>query len=721
MSEKELKTIEDLRELSDRAKNFAYISNMDKCFEFLNRGLEAAAKIAPSYELYFESEIYRYKNNFPLAISLLEEAIETTHDDDFLIQALGVTHYFNGSYKQAICLHNKALEINKSDYRTWNNKGLCYIAIEEHSNALDFFNKAIELNPHDHKAYTNKGIVYLELKEFSKAHEILDIAIKKQPKDYDTWRVKAFVYAQTNDHLNTIKCLDKVIKIKPDYAAAWRDKGITLYTLGNTAEAIQNLEEACRLDPQNKSHASDLSYVKAKAKSAEKDQQIDPPQEPSTACEKTDESQNAGVLKSFVEDAREKFKYDIDKFKDYMSQTEKLIDKHIEAKPPLQEDKSLFFVLRKWNSYTPILAGINGEDSVGGGYFLYHKGEGVVVDPGYNFIDNFHRAGLRIADIKHIVITHAHNDHTVDFESLLSLFYKFNRDRDEKQELNFYLNVSSMNKLSSLLEFKNKYQKIHPISPGQNFSLDEEGDLVMRVLPAYHNDTIAERYAIGVHFQVKTEHGERNIVLTADTGLLPPITKTVKKKKISCVDPDKKEIWQLYDIEKNKIDLLIPHIGSVRPEEFDVNMDTQFDELFYPNHLGVMGTLRVITCLHPELAVISEFGEELKEFRPKLMQLLSEVTLEHCDTNGCAPINVVPGDLPFVYDITEKSVYCVLCEDFKPATDIRFREIPIKEGDDAFTYFDKNHDEAGEYRQLRKATDRFIKECRNQTACYFED
>ncbi len=101
--------------------------------------------------------------------------------------------------------------------------------------------------------------------------------------------------------------------------------------------------------------------------------------------------------------------------------------------------ESFLVVLRKWNSYTPSLPGQTGlkdisVHSVGGGYFLYiqapenylETGYGMVIDPGYNFIHNFGAAGFCLDDIDGILITHAHNDHTNDFESLLTLLYQRN-------------------------------------------------------------------------------------------------------------------------------------------------------------------------------------------------------------------------------------------------------------------------------------------------------
>ncbi len=62
----------------------------------------------------------------------------------------------------------------------------------------------------------------------------------------------------------------------------------------------------------------------------------------------------------------------------------------------------------------------------GGGYFFKIHDYGIVIDPGFNFLDNFKYAGYSFNDIDHILITHAHNDHTTDLESILTLLHQYN-------------------------------------------------------------------------------------------------------------------------------------------------------------------------------------------------------------------------------------------------------------------------------------------------------
>ena len=77
--------------------------------------------------------------------------------------------------------------------------------------------------------------------------------------------------------------------------------------------------------------------------------------------------------------------------------------------------KAVLTVLRRWNSFTPALAS-SVNPSKGGGYFLYfqknNKSLGIVIDPGYDFLDNLFSQGYRIGDIDVIIVSHAHPDHT---------------------------------------------------------------------------------------------------------------------------------------------------------------------------------------------------------------------------------------------------------------------------------------------------------------------
>jgi len=78
-------------------------------------------------------------------------------------------------------------------------------------------------------------------------------------------------------------------------------------------------------------------------------------------------------------------------------------------------------VLKRWNSYTPLVT-----NSKGGGYFIRVNGKGIVIDPGFNFIENFKAGNYVLSDIDIVLVSHSHDDHTADLESIISLLHRYN-------------------------------------------------------------------------------------------------------------------------------------------------------------------------------------------------------------------------------------------------------------------------------------------------------
>jgi len=382
-------------------------------------------------------------------------------------------------------------------------------------------------------------------------------------------------------------------------------------------------------------------------------------------------------LRGFIQTVREEFEEEISEFERKKEESEKHLREFISADSKLDANSSVFLVLRKWNSYTPALPLDGGEKSVGGGYFLYQLGKGTVIDPGYNFIENFHRAGCRLQDIDNIVITHAHNDHTIDFESLLTLLHQAHKEKKRTgKRVNLYLNQGSMLKFASLIDWRAKRYigDIFTINPGDTYRLNDNST-VMTALPAYHDEIVTRYYSVGLHFSFTFgEDDKRNLLLTSDTGLYPP---SEKGEDDLGQQSSKMEIFELYkqispDLVTD-IDILIPHLGSIGKKELSVvkDMKWQPEDILYGNHLGVLGVLRLISVIKPKLALVSEFGEELKNFRYDLLLLMKKVMGKVIPGHS---INILPADLPFIYNIRERTVFCVDTEEMAEAANIKFEE-----------------------------------------------
>ncbi|MHC1713600.1 MAG: MBL fold metallo-hydrolase [Solidesulfovibrio sp.] len=346
-------------------------------------------------------------------------------------------------------------------------------------------------------------------------------------------------------------------------------------------------------------------------------------------------------------------------------------EKFLDDTPAACDNRSFFIILQRWNSFTPVLPNLqirdraNPDMPVGGGYYLRHNNFGVVIDPGFDFIKNFANAGLRLQDIDAIVLTHAHNDHTAELESLLTLLYKYNDQRSNQEALftktiDLYMNLGSFQKFSGYLNLHSTgLGTVRCIFPEDVLILGKEKNLKITILNAYHNEIVSRKHSVGLYINIANGTPPdaicRSILLTSDTSLFP---QKIKQNRY-VVDTTKKEIWETYPLRdedgniRNRIDLLISHLGSIKESEFQKEVP---EEALYLNHLGIIGTVRVIAEIKPTLAVISEFGEEFSSIREPVAELTRQC-LKQIQRPDDVAITVLPADIGFEYDIIARTIF----------------------------------------------------------------
>lgn len=340
-------------------------------------------------------------------------------------------------------------------------------------------------------------------------------------------------------------------------------------------------------------------------------------------------------------------------------------------------DASFLLVLREWNSYTPALPR-EGDPARGGGYFIKHRGTGIVIDPGFDFLKIFSEAGGRLCDIDHIVITHAHNDHTADLESIMMLLYEFNdlqkEKGTEKRSVNLFLSQGVARKFAGLLPLRGcdhigELVTLNRGKPKDPQVIRLSNDISLTVLPAYHDDIVTKDYAVGLGFELNTGDPVivRRLLFTGDTAILPS-SEQGSADLIHSVYPEP-------FCDPGKTDLLIAHIGTIGPEELEhqlqsARMETATQQTgvpYYTKHLGFLGTYRLLHDLRPKAAIVSEFGEEMKtiwiEAVGAIDQKLGEVLPEPVEVRT----RVFAGDPIVIYDLQRGMFLCHQDCDFHPS------------------------------------------------------
>jgi ribonuclease BN (tRNA processing enzyme) len=270
------------------------------------------------------------------------------------------------------------------------------------------------------------------------------------------------------------------------------------------------------------------------------------------------------------------------------------------------DKRNCFVVLRRWSSYTPFM--VPDPNSLGGGYALVWQKKVVVIDPGCHFFSNFKERRFRLADIHAVVVTHSHLDHTHELESLMSLLFEMNDNSthgrpNRPKKVHFYFSTGVVKKHAGWLDLLHIKKKNSPIShinildprkdpnhaiwiPGTNIRL--------KPTLAVHDELIATNYSTGLLFELfrqrRPHRPEVTIGITSDTRWKQPI----QDQFAHC-------------------DLLVLHLGGIKPCEFNHTNNS------YPNHLGIRGCCDFLEGMNYRRALLSEWGEELKELRQEIM------------------------------------------------------------------------------------------------------
>ena len=345
-------------------------------------------------------------------------------------------------------------------------------------------------------------------------------------------------------------------------------------------------------------------------------------------------------------------------------------------------------VLRRWNSFSPGLSRRLAE-SLGGGYLLRinkallpdaengeEKIENIVIDPGYNFLQNLCGEGFSIEYIDTIIVTHSHLDHCSELLPIMDLIFQINKRYKKsskkgrpKKKVNLCLSRGAYKKffsytrdwheqLKDIIVLENLHERKWELVPG----------LIISAIPTHHVDLGGE-YAMGLKIEIdgirdkNTEESKKLCLgFTSDTPWYPKIREDFK----GC-------------------DLLCVHLGSIKYEEIgytdryhsedkerEIPGDKKFKEVkkLYTKtkHLLCFGTEDIIASCTKEkkdiLIIVGEFGEELKYgLRTDLCKKLRNSTDAYC----------IPGDIGLYIGIGKdgtKKVRCNFCEEFIEQEDV---------------------------------------------------
>lgn len=326
-------------------------------------------------------------------------------------------------------------------------------------------------------------------------------------------------------------------------------------------------------------------------------------------------------------------------------------------------------ILRRYNSTSPLIPRPGADKVRGGGYFVVtSKGKGLVIDPGVDFLQNFYEDGFSIRDIDAVLLTHAHVDHTANFEAILTLLYEYNdlpenKDKKKKKKVILLLNIGTMHKMLPWASSQGGViASIHSLCPSSTeedpsatttIDLSDKLGVIVDVFKAQHNEIISEKYSVGVILELVGKPHPWRFAITSDTGYFPGLADRIKDCNPIIVhlgDAYSHELLHYaFDGKRRQFRLAGSERALKIAKSVLVDKYEHIGQVYYhKNHLALAGLTKLIQEIAERIGpherkdfIISEYPEEMGAYRLDVARVIQEVLRKKIKRG----ISVISGDI----------------------------------------------------------------------------
>ncbi len=187
-----------------------------------------------------------------------QKAIELRRDLWTGYSDLGEFYYRHSGYDQAAAQYRKVLGLVPDHYRAYYRLGGIYYLQGKFDQAAAMFEKSIAMRPTP-EAYSNLGTLYIIKQRYAAAVPILENAIKMGTASHQIWGNLGEAYSQTprlaakapEAYSMAIKLAKQQLSVNPKDGRVRASLAGYLDMLGQKQEALEQIEQARRLEPDN--------------------------------------------------------------------------------------------------------------------------------------------------------------------------------------------------------------------------------------------------------------------------------------------------------------------------------------------------------------------------------------------------------------------------------------------------------------------------------------
>jgi tetratricopeptide (TPR) repeat protein len=106
-------------------------------------------------------------------------------------------------------------------------------------------------NPHDAKALFYRGGALAASGRFVEAETIYRLALEKEPSDFKAWNnLAGILFDSLKKPMAALRCMDQAMKLEPQNKLGWSNLASMVGRLGRHEKALEYADRALMLDPQ---------------------------------------------------------------------------------------------------------------------------------------------------------------------------------------------------------------------------------------------------------------------------------------------------------------------------------------------------------------------------------------------------------------------------------------------------------------------------------------
>ncbi len=278
-----------------------------------------------------------------------------------------------------------------------------------------------------------------------------------------------------------------------------------------------------------------------------------------------------------------------------------------------------------------------------GGLFIRWNTKGIVINPGRNFLDRFHAAGLHISQIDYVIVTRESSDAYTDIGQLYELNYQLNKLAPELHLIHYYLNHKAYQSLAHQLKpnFKQERNTVHSLelfldSPDVEKEELSEGITLHYFAPGTRggfqpsNSTQVE--SLGVRLDLRNGQQMTRIGYLSNASWTPALSSSF-----------------------GEVDLLIAGFGATGPNDYG--------KLNYNEYsLGYFGTFTLLEELKPKLLLVSEFEGHSGDIRMEVIRKLRKEFVQ-ANPHDHSSAAILPADRDMLIDLKSNKIKCSVNEE----------------------------------------------------------